>query len=112
MADLTREPVQSDPQPEHDAWSALLDELEASLGEAALGAAATTAHDADSSWSEPAGLGPIPPDLVDRARDILGGQRELIAELVGERRAVGEQLAALRQVPSQQARAVYLDITG
>jgi hypothetical protein len=94
--------------PERDAWIALLDELEASLGEAALGAA----HELDSSWSAPAGLGPIPLDLVDRARDILGGQRELIAELVGERRAVGDQLAALRQVPSQQARAVYLDITG
>jgi len=97
--------------PNHGAWVALLDELEASLGEAALGASGA-ADSAVSAWTPPSGLGPIPADLVERARDILGGQRELISELQGERRAVGEQLAALRQVPAPQAHAVYLDITG
>jgi flagellin len=51
-------------------------------------------------------------NYVSSARDILGSRRELIAELLDERRAVGDQLAALRQVPSPQAQAVYLDITG
>ncbi|MGO4102388.1 hypothetical protein AB4Y63_00410 [Leifsonia sp. YAF41] len=99
-------------QSDHGAWVALLDELEASLGEAALGASGAAAESTSSAWTPPQGLGPIPGDLVDRARDILGGQRELISELLGERRAVGEQLAALRQVPAPQSQAVYLDITG
>jgi len=99
-------------QPERGAWLALLDELEASLGEAALVTGGVILEAARPQWIPPVALGPIPPDLADRARDILGGQQELIAELRAERRTVGEQLAALRQVPSREARAVYLDVTG
>lgn len=104
--------IAPNPQSDHGAWVALLDELEASLGEAAVGASGAAADPVSSAWTPPQELGPIPGDLVDRAREILGGQRELISELLGERRAVGEQLAALRQVPAPQSQAIYLDITG
>lgn len=104
-SDLSREPQRA-------AWLALLDELERSLGEAALGTSGVDLNPAGEGWSPPAGIGPLPADLVDRAQDILGGQRELISELEGERKVVGEKLAALRQVPSAQVRAVYLDISG
>ena len=83
--------------------SALLDELEASLGEAALGASDAAADSAASAWTPPQGLGPIPARPRERARDILGGQRELISELLGERERSESSSPLCAQVPAPQS---------
>lgn len=64
-------------------------------------------------WVGPERLGPIPPHLEDRAREILAAQRDEIARLQDEQRTVGQHLAVLRSVPSRRSdgRSVYLDVT-
>jgi hypothetical protein len=88
------------------AWLRALDELEAALGAAASGNGAT-------EWTPPGDLGPIPAGLQDRARQLLAGQREMIAELERSRRATATQLAAVRKIPGRPTGAsVYLDTSG
>jgi hypothetical protein len=68
---------------------------------------------APAPWVGPERLGPIPPHLEDRAREILAAQRDEIARLQDEQRTVGQHLAVLRSVPSRRSdgRSVYLDVT-
>ncbi len=93
-----------DPANQEHNWAAALDELEASLGTIAAGGVA--------DWIPPAHLGPLPGSLVERARALQAGQRELIAELGAARRVTAEHLAALRTIPAARpdTAAVYLDI--
>ncbi|TCL82901.1 hypothetical protein EDF31_108153 [Curtobacterium sp. PhB142] len=86
-------------------WEALLDSLE---HDAARQAADPTAV---VGWSEPAGLGPVPRELVGRASRLLAAQRDRIAELESDRRATLEHLGALRAVDAtrEPRGAVYLD---
>ncbi len=88
------------------AWLQALADLEASLG--------ATASGEDAAWVAPGDLGPIPADLERRARDLVDGQSELIAELRRARHMTASHIAALRAVPaSSGARAsVYLDTSG
>jgi len=89
-----------------DAWLRALAELEASLGAAASGE--------DAAWVEPVNLGPIPADLEQRARDLVDGQSEMIAELRRARHMTATHLAALRTVPASTTAgaSVYLDTSG
>jgi hypothetical protein len=100
----------------HDAWSRMLDELEAELGDILVPTGSATGVPADSTtgWTPPVDLGPLPPELEIRARELLAGQRELIAELEHARRATAAQLNVLRKMPATRpARAsVYLDTLG
>ncbi|MGO4690023.1 hypothetical protein [Glaciibacter sp. 2TAF33] len=102
-------------------WVRALDTLEAELGEMlvstlrqAQGTAGSTTQVSTSGWTPPGGLGPIPADLEARARKLLAGQRELIAELEHTKRATAAQLRALRKMPATRpaAASVYLDTNG
>ena len=103
----------------HAAWLAALDELEAVAGRdpqltadragvpgAGLGALGT--------WTPPAGLGPLPAELADRAAAVAGVQRGALARLDAARKAVLAHLGAVRSVESarEPERPVYLDATG
>ena len=74
---------------------------------------ATDTASAPAAWVGPERLGPIPPHLEDRAREILAAQRDEIERLQEEQRTVGQHLAVLRSVPSRRSdgRSVYLDVT-
>jgi hypothetical protein len=100
----------------------VLDELEYRLGLAAADAATNRSQgtvadgfiDAPPPWTPPAGIGQIPAELVERARALLAGQRELSAELEVGKNEVARHLAAIRSVPAMRApsASVYLDVTG
>lgn len=92
--------------PAREEWLRALAELEASLGATATGG--------DGEWLAPGNLGPIPPDLEQRARDLVDGQSELIAELRRARHMTATHLAALRAVPASTGAgaSVYLDTSG
>lgn len=89
-----------------EAWLRALADLEASLGRPASGE--------DADWVEPGNLGPIPVDLEQRARDLVAGQSEMIAELRHARHLAATHLAALRTVPGMDGAgvSVYLDTSG
>lgn len=104
------------------AWLRVLNELELSLDTASRVATADATaestgadHPAPASvWQPPAGIGPIPAHLEERARDLLTCQKKLVRELDAARRLAGQHLAALRIVPPAREadRSVYLDVTG
>ncbi len=83
-----------------DAWEAALADLEQDL-----------TGDTGTVWSEPAGLGPVPRDLVGRASRLLAAQRDRIAVLEAERRSTAGHLGALRSVAEtrEPRGSVYLD---
>jgi hypothetical protein len=90
------------------AWASALSALERELEWARdLG------RETGSSWSAPAELGTIPPELLDRARAILAAQQETSARLYAHHGATGRHLAALRTVPpGRNERSAYLDVAG
>ena len=93
-------------------WEALLTSLEQDLDTQVAGAAAgPAAGPVASAWTEPAGLGPVPRDLVGRASRLLAAQRDRVSALEAERAAVLEHLGALRAVDAtrEPRGAVYLD---
>jgi hypothetical protein len=96
-----------------DGWLRALEELERELG-AVLVSTGSTTESSITAWTPPGDLGPIPADLVERARELLAGQNELIAELEHSKRATAVQLAALRKMPTTRptGASVYLDING
>ena len=101
----------------HAAWLAALDELEAVAGRdpqlAADGAGVARAGML-GTWTPPAGLGPLPAELADRAAAVAGVQRGALARLDAARKAVLAHLGAVRSVESshEPERPVYLDATG
>ena len=105
----------------HAAWLAALDELEAVAGRdpqlTADGAGVSGAGaglGAHGTWTPPAGLGPLPAELADRASAVAGVQRGALARLDAARKAVLAHLGAVRSVESshEPERPVYLDATG
>lgn len=88
------------PEESRDAWEAVLTTLERD-------AAAAT----DTAWVEPAGLGPVPRELVGRASRLLAAQRDRTAALEEQRRVTLEHLGALRAVDAtrEPRGSVYLD---
>jgi len=106
------------PAPVRSAWEAALDELDRSMDQAeALVAPGFLIDDSDVlpdlSWTPPAGLGPIPAGLADRAVTILDRQLELTQRL---EEAASTARAHLRAVSSMRTNdtttAVYLDAVG
>lgn len=87
-------------------WEAVLATLEATLDQDG----APTAEDA-APWTGPAGLGPIPRDLVGRASRLLAAQRDRIAVVEEARRSTLDHLGALRAVDATRvpSGSVYLD---
>ena len=102
----------------HAAWLAALDELEAVAGRdpqlSVDGAGAGAGAGASAVWTPPAGLGPLPAELADRAAAVAGAQRGALARLDDARKAVLAHLGAVRSVESshEPERQVYLDATG
>ena len=108
----------------HPAWVAVLDDLERSLAMAAHPAGTSFAGNAENPedastttlqpWSPPAGLGPLPADLADRAERLLRAQLDAGSLLQEARGRVARHLVAVRSVdPGRPARdSVYLDVLG
>jgi hypothetical protein len=94
---------EAQPQPQPEAWSDALDELEYRLR-----------HPDVSDWTPPENLGPIPPELEERARALLDAQREALDAMNAQREEIGRHLSAVKSVPSahDSARSIYLDVTG
>jgi hypothetical protein len=86
-------------------WTALLDELERDV---------LSATGADAEWRPPTGLGPIPAELVGRARKLATAQQEVMAALEEEKDSTRRHLAALRALPQQrnETAPLYLDASG
>ena len=66
------------------------------------------------SWEEPRDLGPIPPSLTTRARDILARQQQVAAGLNDALDRIARQqryTARVTQVVNAAQLPVYLDIT-
>lgn len=65
-------------------------------------------------WSPPAALGPLPPELVERAACILDAQQHTIRHLEDVRQTTAKHLAAVRAVPATEAgpHPVYFDLIG
>ncbi|MFL4479368.1 hypothetical protein ACIPUB_13955 [Paeniglutamicibacter sp. ORCA_105] len=67
----------------------------------------------DTSWSPPAGIGDLPPELAPRARALLA-EMDSLTPVLGERRdEAARQLRAVSSVPRDSAAtSVYLDSVG
>lgn len=102
--------------PEWDtAWASALDEMEIAVREAE--ALLTDAHRpapvACAAWTPPAGIGPLPASLEERARAVLERQlavaQALATAMVRSRRQL-RALATLAPVPVHPP--VYVDVDG
>ncbi|GAA4674462.1 hypothetical protein [Frondihabitans cladoniiphilus] len=89
------------------AWLDALAEMEALVDGAGDASFVPTA-------STPRDLGPLPDDLVPRARAVEAAQKGAFQRIKDAQRGVLAHLAALKTVPSPRAaeRSVYLDVTG
>ncbi|MEW1821127.1 hypothetical protein AB0323_10085 [Arthrobacter sp. NPDC080031] len=88
-------------------WSRILDRLETDLAQAVSGGE-------PGSWSPPAVAGPLPEELVEKARRILDAQLESMAMLGKVRNDALAHLDALSAVPVSQnsVRPLFLDVQG
>ena len=98
------------------AWTEVLDRLEGDVEalEASLHSGAVSAPPTPSPWQPPELDGPLPDDLLDRARDIHQRQtsaRTALAEALVEARA-RQELARRPVRPSRTlAAAAYVDVS-
>lgn len=104
-------------------WLAVLDALELTITTAAANGSVALAPDGNGDddgapavgrWVPPAGLGPIPPDLVDRAQRIREAQRRTVDTLQAAVKDNRQHHALIGAVNGSTARsgAVYLDVSG
>ena len=65
-------------------------------------------------WRPPIGLGPLPPELQERAARLLEAQLHVIRYLEDVRQTTAKHLAAVNAVPRTDAgpRPVYFDLIG
>ncbi|WP_411700795.1 hypothetical protein [Conyzicola sp.] len=96
----------------YDSWVEVLAALEESAA-SALDPGSMTDAAAPATWTPPAGLGPLPLPLRERAQTLLADQRGAARALDELQRETGRHLAAVRAVPQLSDRqSVYLDVTG
>jgi hypothetical protein len=88
-------------------WTALLDELEQELSDAA-------GDDPRPVWRPPADLGPLPDELRARAEALARAQADAIAVVAAAKRSAARHLTALRTVPQHRRTTgpLYLDASG
>jgi hypothetical protein len=95
-----------------EAWTTVLDRLEDDVHDGLrLGLAGGVGAPLER-WMPPAGLGPLPAELEDRARRIAAAQLEVTALLAGLQAETAKQRAAARAVPlaHDRAAAAYVDV--
>lgn len=94
-------------------WASTLDDFEARL--VAQRGALDAGEAGELTPFEPAsGLGPLPPELEGRARDLLTQSEDLVRELSGNVLALGQDLAVVRTLDASTARppqANFVDFT-
>lgn len=94
-------------------WHDFLDRIEsdAAAGLACLEDPSLPVH--VDLWIPPQDLGAMPPELAERALNVLAAQQKIRERMQGARTAAGKQLAALRSVPEpvRNGQSVYLDVT-
>lgn len=88
----------------HHAWDTLLDDFEAEIDHIM-----TEADLPAPPWSPPAGLGPLPLDLEERARQILRAQHAAVRHAQDRLKSARKHRDALNSVPTAQKEAIYLD---
>ena len=68
---------------------------------------------ATAAWTPPRGLGPLPAELVERARDVEAAQRTAVERLEEAKATTARHLAAIQSVREAKANghAVFLDVT-
>lgn len=85
------------------AWSAALDEIEASLRAAdALIRAADASDPSAVAWSVPDGLGPVPADLVPRSHAVLASVLAVAERTAAARDAIAAELAEAARAPRRR----------
>lgn len=92
------------------AWLEVLAELEDAVARAGRpsGSGAEPAP-----WTPPAGIGPLPEDLADRARTLLAAQESTMAQLRDAQRTNRSHAGMLRALPHRAGTtSVYLDVEG
>jgi hypothetical protein len=89
------------------AWSVILDRFEADIALAVSGGT-------PGSWTPPADVGPVPPELLERAARVLDAQQETRAILTRSRDDAAAHRDALDSVPDSghSGHALYLDVRG
>ena len=91
-------------------WSRVLDELEAAVALMDVGGAEAGGA-AARPWRPPAGAGPLPAELRERAERLVRAQEAVRGRLQARRRAAERRLTALRRLPASRGDvAVYLDV--
>lgn len=93
-------------------WKAALTELEDNL-EAFTGGMEVSeqARELALGWQPPSNLGPLPAELMSRARLLAKAQKAAYRQLRGEASTI-RRTAELVRGSSLSAAAVYLDVTG
>ncbi|MFF9564398.1 hypothetical protein ACF1AJ_13725 [Leifsonia sp. NPDC014704] len=96
-----------DAPPDAAAWADALDRMEQELHGA-------LAQVDPVPWRPPIALGPIPPELHERATRLLEAQLHTIRYLEDVRQTTARHLAAVRSVPRSEvgAHPVYFDLIG
>ncbi|HEU4807893.1 MAG TPA: hypothetical protein VFT01_06485 [Homoserinimonas sp.] len=94
-------------------WLEVLDGLESDLAVDRALIERAIVPTQPTAWEPPQHLGPIPIDLRGRASRILAELGESSRRLTELRITTGQQLAAVRSIPSPRAeKSVDLDVTG
>ena len=88
-------------------WREILDRFEADIGLAVSGGT-------PESWTPPADVGPVPPELAERALRVADAQRETAAILAKTKADAAAHLEALDAVPGSRSsgHALLLDVRG
>lgn len=89
-------------------WTTALDAFERSLAEQREAVARGDAGAVDA-FSPPAGLGPLPRELADRARALLAASQEHVDELRTTLASTQRELALLDRMAPAGASPSYLD---
>ena len=97
---------------QHAFWVKLMNDLEASARTVAK--TNRDGHPAPEGWQPPQTPGPIPVELMQRAREVLVSHLDAVGDLEARRNSTLAHLAAVRSVTDAASadRAVYLDVAG
>ena len=97
----------------HTGWIEVLDTMEAGLEADRMLIDRDILPEHTTNWEPPQHLGPIPIELRERAARVLADLGESSRKLSALKDATGQQLNAVRSIPSVRSDAsVYLDVAG